>query len=171
MANENGKRKSPSIRYFFLNGELHKKLHVNRSSDIITAWNYTQAKRMGYSWSDAKKNLQYAYTINEAASLVNRHRNRLLEYIEQGHIKKPQMTYTLDGDRKPVKYLLSEDDVMEIRDFLSTLHRGRPRKDGLITAKNVPTKQELKAKIKNEVILYQQTKDGEFIPVWKQPEW
>ena len=66
---------------------------------------------------------------------------------------------------------MSEDDVMLVREFLSTLHRGRPRKDGLITSKNVPTKQELRAKIKNEVVLYQQTSDGEFIPVWKQPEW
>ena len=70
-----------------------------------------------------------------------------------------------------MKYFLSEDDVMDVRDFLSTLHRGRPRKDGLVTSKDVPTKQELRAKIKNETILYQQTEDGDYIPVWKQPEW
>jgi hypothetical protein len=171
MANEKRSRKSKDLRYFFLNGELHKKLHVNKSSDVITAWNYDQAKRIGYSLSDAKKNLQQAYTINEAAALLNRHRNRILEYIEKGFITRPKMTYTLDSKKKPVKYLMSEDDVMMVREFLSTLHRGRPRKDGLITSKNVPTKQELRAKIKNEVVLYQQTDDGEFIPVWKQPEW
>ena len=91
--------------------------------------------------------------------------------LDEGHVKKPQMSYTLDEKRKPVKYFLSEDDVMDVRDFLSTLHRGRPRKDGLVTAKDVPTKQELRAKIKNETILYQQTEDGDYIPVWKQPEW
>ena len=91
--------------------------------------------------------------------------------LDEGHVKKPQMSYTLDEKRKPVKYFLSEDDVMDVRDFLSTLHRGRPRKDGLVTSKDVPTKQELRAKIKNETILYQQTEDGDYIPVWKQPEW
>jgi len=171
MATEKRSRKSTGLRYFFLNGELHKKLHVNRSSDMMTAWNYNQSKRVGYSWSDAKKNLQHAYTINETADLLNRHRNRILEYIDEGHVKKPQMSYTLDEKRKPVKYFLSEDDVMDVRDFLSKLHRGRPRKDGLVTSKDVPTKQELRAKIKNETILYQQTEDGNYIPVWKQPEW
>ena len=171
MANEKGSRKSKSLRYFFLNGELHKKLHVNRASDMITSWNYDQGKRVGYLWSDTKRNLQQAYTINETAGLLNRHRNRILEYIERGQIKKPKMTYTLDEKRQPVKYLLSEDDIMDVREFLSSLHRGRPRKDGLITAKNVPTKQELRSRMKNETILYQQTEDGEFVPVWKQPEW
>lgn len=55
---------------------------------MMTAWNYNQSKRVGYSWSDAKKSLQHAYTINETADLLNRHRNRILEYIDEGHVKK-----------------------------------------------------------------------------------
>jgi hypothetical protein len=177
MDNKSRKKATRRLRYFFINGELHKKLHVNRSTDLITSWNYAQGKRLGYSWSDTKRNLQNAYTVKETAALLNRHRNRILEYIERGHIEKPQNTYTpLVGDeykdqRRIFKYMFSEDDVMAIRDFLSTLHRGRPRKDGLVTAKNVPTRQELRAIMKNEVVLYQKTEDGDFMPVWKQPEW
>jgi hypothetical protein len=132
---------------------------------------------VGYSFSDTKRHLQNAYTVKETAALLNRHRNRILEYVERGHIKRPQFTYTpLVGEdkaetRKIFKYMFSEDDVMAIRDFLSTLHRGRPRSDGLITSKNVPTRNELKAAMKNEVVLYQKTEDGDFVPVWKQPEW
>jgi hypothetical protein len=171
------KKTTRRLRYFFLNDELHKKLHINRSSDLLTAWSYAQGKRVGYSWADAKRNMQNAYTVKETAELLNRHRNRILEYVEKGYIKPPQYTYNpLVGDdqadiRKIFKYMFSEDDVMAIRDFLSTMHRGRPRKDGLVTPKNVPTRAELKAKMKNEVVLYQKTEDGEFIPVWKQPEW
>jgi hypothetical protein len=177
MDKPNRKKQTRRLRYFFLNNELHKKLHINRGSDLITAWNYTQGKRVGYSWTDTKRNMQNAYTVLETAALLNRHRNRILEYVDRGHIKRPQHTYTpLVGEdqassRRIFKYMFSEDDVMEIRDFLATLHRGRPRKDGLITSKDVPTRNELRAYMKNEVVLYQKTEDGDFMPVWKQPEW
>lgn len=171
MATSNRSAKSKRLRYFFLNGELHRKLHISRASNLITAWNYPQAKRVSYIWTDTKKNMQNAYTISQVAAMINRHRNRILENIENGNIRRPSQTYTLDEKKSPVKYLMSEDDIMEVRDFFASVHVGRPRKDGLITSKRLPTRQELRASLKNEVLLYQKTEDGDFIPVWKQPDW
>ena len=35
----------------------------------------------------------------------------------------------------------------------------------------VPTVPELESIIKNETVLYIKNEYGEFVPVWKQPEW
>ena len=58
-----------------------------------------------------------------------------------------------------------------MHDFFKTVHRGRPRKDGMITPGDMPSRAEIEAMMKQENILYVKNNDGEFIPVWKQPEW
>jgi hypothetical protein len=52
-----------------------------------------------------------------------------------------------------------------------TVHRGRPRKDGTVTNSNLMSRAELEALMKEDKILYTKDKSGEFVPVWKQPDW
>lgn len=165
------KSRKKRFRYFYINSELHKVLRVNRAEDMVFAWNYPNGKRVAYVWSDVQKNMQHAYRIPQVGEMLHRHPNIIKSYVKSGNIKPIQKTYTLDENKSPGIFLFSEDNVKELHEYLLTVHRGRPRKDGEIVSSNLPTKAELNAMLKQETILYMKTKDGDFSPVWKQPDW
>ena len=165
------KSKKRKFKYFYINAELHKILRVNRAEDMVFAWNYPQGKRVAYVWSDVQKNMQHAYRVPQVGQMLNRHPNIIKNYIKSGNIKPVQKTYSIDDRRASGVYYFSEDNIKELHSYLMTVHRGRPRLDGEIVSSNLPTKAELEAMIKQETILYVKTKDGDFSPVWKQPDW
>ena len=168
-----GKRKNvgQSLRYFYLNGDLHKVLRRSRAENLLVAWNYREGKRVAYSLMDFNKNRQHAYTVTQVSKLIGRHEDTIKRHLYAKNIKYPQQTYTLDGRKLPGKYMWSENDVRELHDFFKTIHRGRPRIDGRITVGDMPSKAELEAMFRQENILYAKQDDGTFVPVWKQPEW
>lgn len=152
-------------RFFFLDGHLHKILHVSRARDLLTAYDFYDHKTKVYPWSEVQRRKQNAFTLTQAAELLDRHRDRLKRYIIDGDIPKPQQEYTISTG-KLGRYFLSEDDVMDFRDFMATVHIGRPRKDGRVTNNRVPTREELRAMMQSGRILYVK-EDGDYIPVWK----
>jgi hypothetical protein len=121
--------------------------------------------------SDVQKNRTNAYTVTQAAKMINRSVDTIKRHWRDEDIKKPFRTYSLDGQKRPNKYFFSEDDIRAMQEFFKTVHRGRPRKDGLITPSNIPSIAEIEALIRNEKVLYAKNDEGEFVPVWKQPEW
>jgi hypothetical protein len=166
------KRKTTEkITFFYLNGNIHKALHRNRAEDLLIAWDYGAGKRIAYSLSDVAKNKKPAYTITQASKMIGRSPDTIKRHWRAGEIRKPQQVYSLDENRVPGKFYFSEDDMRELQDFFGTVHRGRPRKDGLITSSNIPSRAELDALMRNEKVLYAKNNDGEFVPVWKAPEW
>jgi hypothetical protein len=169
----NGKRKKTrdKILYFYLDGKLYKALHKNRAEDIIIVWDYEQEKRVAYSLTNVQKNRTHAYSVSQAAKMLNRSVDTIKRHWRSGEIRKPKQTYSLDGQKRPNKYFFSEEDLREMQEFFKTVHRGRPRKDGLITPSNIPSIAELEALMRNEKVLYAKNEEGEFVPVWKQPEW
>lgn len=171
MAVKKKKKAKRKFKYFFLNGELHKILRLSRPDDMVFAWSYPQSKRVAYIWTDVQKNMQHAYKVPQVAEILNRHPNIIKGHMRDGHIKTIQKTYSIDEYKKPGVYLFSEDDIKSLHNYLMNTHRGRPRADGKITPSNLPTKAELEAILRQEVTLYVKTKDGDFSPVWKQPDW
>lgn len=171
-----GKRKKSGkvqkrISYFYLNKELHKAIKIVRSEDMLIAWNYVEGKRVAYNLSDAYLKKQHAYSIPQAAKILNRHVDTIKRHLRSGNIRRPQQTYSLDGQRMPKKYFFSEDEIREMYDFFKNMHIGRPRFDGEINNSDYMSKAELEALLRNEKVLYTKSEDGEFTPVWKQPEW
>lgn len=163
---------SKRIRYFFVNGDLHKTIHVNRSSDLVVAWNYSEKRRAAYSWSETKKNMERAYSITEVAKMLGRHRMTIDKYIRRGLIKTPQRMYKIDGKfNSSGKYMFSEKDILDLYEYCSTVSRGRPRKDGLVNSHGLPSKSEIKSMLKQSSILYVKDEEGNFIPVWKENVW
>jgi len=171
MAGKKRKNTSAKILYFYLNGNVHKALHRNRADDLLIAWDYNEGKRVAYSLTDVLKNRKGAYTVPQAAKLIGRSPDTIKRHWRSGEIRKPQQVYTLDEKKTPGKFYFSEDDMRELQDFFRTVHRGRPRKDGLITSSNIPSKAELEALMRNEKVLYAKNDEGQFVPVWKAPEW
>jgi hypothetical protein len=161
--------KRPELNYFFVNGDLHAKLSKNRGKDLLTAWNYPAAKKVSYSLTDVLKRYEPAFTTQQVAAMVNRRRLVLSLAISNGMIEPPQHTYNLET-RNMYQYMWSEKDIMGLLDYLSTVHRGRPRIDGEITPQHLPTPRELRAMIHNEPMMYVKSGDT-FIPSWKAKEW
>lgn len=168
MANSqgNGQRKRyRPLKYLYLNGELHKVLHINRPEDIITLWSYPSEKRVGYTYSDVKKRMEKAFTTTEAAAMLQRHKMTLQRAIDAGEIEPPQFTYGLTEQRKKFQYMWNEKDIMAMHAVLASKHNGKPRKDGLITPQKLPTVRELRAMIRHNAIFYVKTDEG-FVPTW-----
>lgn len=171
MAKQKRAKTQRRILYFYLNNALHRTLQTNRADDTIIAFNFVEGKRVAYNYTDVKRNRKHAYSISEVAKLVNRHIDTIKRHLRSGDIKKPQQAYALDDKTKLGRYYFTDEDIKKVREFLKTIHIGRPRNDGQITASNIPSNAELEALLRNETILYAKTKDGEFVPVWKAPEW
>jgi hypothetical protein len=144
--------------YFFLNGKIHKVLKSSRAKDELIAWCYPDKKRVLYSYSLVSKGMENAYTLVQAGRILNRHKVTLEEYILVGKIKSPQKVYPIGNpESKWFKYMLSESDIVQIHEFI--LEAGH--------TKDLPSKAELLALLKSNVILYTKTNDGKYVPVWK----
>jgi hypothetical protein len=158
MARKNRQGLRKKLFYFFLNGKIHKVLKASRAKDEIVAWCYPDKKRVMYSYSQVEKNMEKAYSIVETGKILGRHRVTIEEYILQGKIKKPQKVYPISNpDSTWSRYMLSESDILDIHQFI--IDAGHIR--------DLPSRSELQALLKHNLILYTKTVDGSFVPVWK----
>jgi hypothetical protein len=172
MVKSKRRKSSKTLRYFFLNEELHKTISVLRSHDMLVAWNYPQRKRVAYVLSDCKLHMQRAYGVTDVAKIFGRKRMSIFKYIYDGNIPAPTKSYPLKEEPlREGKYFFNEKDIYNLHDYLMTVSIGRPRNDGAITVTHAPSRRELEAILRNDTMLYIKTSDGEFSPVWKQPEW
>lgn len=171
MAGRTRKSFAKAPRYFYLNGNLHKVLRRARAEDLLVAFNYQEGKRVAYSLMDVSRNKQHAYPISEVSLIIGKHEDTIKMHLYKGNLQYPQRIYSLNGKKTPGKYFWSEDDIRKMHDFFKTLHRGRPRKDGKITPDEMPSRAEIEAMMKQENVLYVKNKEGEFVPVWKAPQW
>jgi hypothetical protein len=153
----NGKPKS--LRYFFLNDKIHKVLKSSRSKDEMVAWCYPDKKRVMYSYSQVKKNMETAYTVVEVASMLNKHRVTIQEYILNEKVATPQKIYPIGqpDSENWSQYMFNQKNILDIHQHI--LDSGH--------SKEIPSKAELQALLKNNLILYTKTEEGKFVPVWR----
>jgi hypothetical protein len=143
--------------YFFLNNQLHKVIRLSRARDEIIAWRYSDKKRVLYSYVDVQKNMENAYTIRQVGAILGRHKVTIEEYILQGKISTPQKVYPISNPNSTwSKFMFSESDILKLHEYI--LEAGY--------TKNIPSRAELRALLKNNMILYTKTETG-FVPVWK----
>jgi hypothetical protein len=155
-------------KVWFLNGDLVRPHHRNRSNGMITLYNITQDRMETCFFSDFKRNRQRAYTVGETAKLVNRHKKYMPSLMKRGVIPYPMGSQKGGGRGWQVRSYYSESQVREIRDILASIHIGQPRKDGLVTNNMTPTNQELTRRMGDGILTYTKTEDGRFIPVWSE---
>jgi hypothetical protein len=136
-------------KVWFLNNDLVRIVHFNRSNGIMSVYNITKDRLESCLISDFKNKRERAYTVGETADLVNRHKKYMPSLMK-------------------VRSYYSESQVKEIRDILATYHIGRPRKDNLITNDITPTKAELTRRMGDGILTYTKTEDGRFIPIWSE---
>jgi hypothetical protein len=165
------KKSSPKNFYFFLGDELHQHIHIDRGADLITCWKFSEHKRKVYPWSETRRKMRPSYRTGAVVEMLNRSRVSIENAILRGDIRKPIQPYSLDSERRPGRFCWSDKDVMEARDFFATQHVGFPRKDGLITARPIPTRAELRAMMEQGTVTYLKTSTGEFVPTFKEIVW
>ena len=157
---------SGNKKIWFLNNDLVRLHHSSRSSNIVSIFNITKNQFESCLRTDFIKNRKRAYTVSETAKLVNRHRKYFPSLIKRGIIPPP-IGAQFNGVREwKIRSYYSESQVKDIRDILASIHRGRPRKDNLITNNSVPNSQELTQKMGDGILVYTKTQDGRFIPIW-----
>lgn len=159
---------SGSKKVYFLNGDLVRVHHLNRSNGIMSVYNINTGQIESCLIGDFKKNRLRAYTVNETSKLINRNRKYIPELMKVGKIPYP--TGASIGKKRgyQIRAYYSENQVHEIRDILASYHHGRPRKDGLINNNITPTRQELTRRMGDGILTYTRNSNGEFIPVWSE---
>lgn len=170
MASSKGKKhgtgtKRPILNFFYLNGDLHKKLEINRGKDRLVAWNFAKHKRAVYNYTDTLRFMDPAFTTKQVCAMLNRGRVSIENAIKDGMIERPQFAYTLDERRRITKYMWHEDNILMALDYFASIPQGRPRKDGRITAaSNLPTPREVRAMVRHGG----KPAEGEqFTPTWR----
>ena len=167
-----GYNSAPAItgrkKVWFLNGDLVRVHHLNKSNGIMSVYNITKDRVESCLIADFKKSREKAFTVSETADLVNRHKKYMPDLMKRGVIPFPTGSQK-GGERGwQIRSYYSESQVYEIRDILATYHMGRPRKDKLITNDITPTRQELTRRMGDGILTYTKTEDGRFIPVWSE---
>lgn len=153
-------------KYFFANDKLHKVIQQNRGQDSVVAWCYQDRCRYRYSLAELRSSAGKAYRTRQVEGLIGRHATYISKLIADGVVRRPQQTYSLDGNFSPGFFFWSEKDILDLHDYFANTHTGRPRKDGLITARPMPSRAELLAMMRNDTAIY--VKEGDsFVPVWK----
>jgi len=157
-----------SKKVWFLNGDLVRSHHINRSNGIMSVYNVTKDRIESCMIADFKRNRQKAYTVGETATLVNRHKKYMPSLMKRGIIPHPMGCQPGGATAWQVRSYYSESQVHEILDILASYHHGRPRKDHLITNDRTPTKQELTRRMGDGILTYTKTEDGRFLPIWSE---
>jgi hypothetical protein len=158
MARKNRRETRKKFLYFFLNKKIHKVIRSSRSKDELVAWCYPDKKRVLYSYSQVEKGMENAYTLSQVSKILDKHRVTIQDYILEGKIRPPQKVYPIGNpDSNWSKYMFSESDILDLHQFI--LDAGY--------SSGLPSKSELSAILKNNLILYTKTQEGKFVPVWK----
>lgn len=155
-------------KVWFLNGDLVRVHHLNRSNGIMSVYNIIQDRIESCLIADFKKNRERAYTVGETAQLVNRHKKYMPSLMKRGIIPFPTGSQKGGATAWQVRSYYSESQVREIRDILASYHMGRPRKDKLITNDITPSSQDLTRRMGDGMLTYTRTEDGRFIPIWHE---
>ncbi len=157
-----------SKKVWFLNGDLVRVHHLNKSNGIMSVYNIIKDQLESCLISDFKRNRERAYTVGETAQLVNRHKKYLPNLMKRGIIPHPMGSQRGGATGWQVRSYYSESQVRDIRDILASYHMGRPRKDKLITNDVTPSSQELTRRMGDGILTYTRTEDGRFIPIWSE---
>lgn len=76
-------------KVWFLNGDLVRVHHLNKSNGIMSVYNITKDRIESCLISDFKNKRERAYTVGETADLVNRHKKYMPSLMKRGIIPFP----------------------------------------------------------------------------------
>lgn len=135
---------------------------------IVKIKNWTKDKFMFMSIPEFKRMRKKAFTPYEAAELLNYSRMSLASLVRKKILPAPIPRAALNSDPNGYWTYYKEETIYTMREILSGIHRGRPRKDGIAINNQVPTESELSAKLNKAYVVYLKTEDGTFVPTFPE---
>lgn len=163
-------RSDAQKKYFYVDGLLYRTVRADRPNDLLRAWCYETKRVVDFVWSDVRRKSQQAFDTKEVCKLLNRTKKNILEHIAAGAINPPFKIGVQENGFGHYKW--SEDDILALHAHYLTVGSGRPRKDGTLSAApRIPTKMELVAMMKQNRMVYIRDSDGNFVPIFDQPDW
>lgn len=161
-----------SLKYFYYEGQLYQRIQINRPANIVYAKSVATGEMFTLSYTDYRRKRSKAFSTQEAAYILNRKPGRLYTYINLKRIEPPQRTSPDMGFNKIGAYYWSEDDILNLHEYLITVGSARITAHGLVVPpKNLPNRAEVKALMGSGTVLYVKTASGEFVPTWKEPNY
>lgn len=156
--------------YFYIDGKLHQTIKSDRPNDILRAWCFEDKKLVTFILSTLRKQWQQAFDTIEVCRLLNRTKQNIASHVKAGAINPPYKIGVQENGFGHFKW--SEDDVIALHEHYLTVGSGRPRKDGILSAApRLPSRLELIAMMKQQSMYYVRDAQGNFVPIFDQPDW
>lgn len=120
-------------KYCWLAGDLVRITHVSPAHDLLEGYNFSKNQHVKMSLHGARLVVIPALRIGDVAILLNRKPDTIRKWEQKGWIPEPtKFNVSLSG--KKILRFYKPKDVEAIRDLVSSIHRGRPRKDKKVTS-------------------------------------
>lgn len=149
--------------WFFLNGDLYKKLGADRAKNQLKAYNYTEQRVKMLMLSEAKRYRKPAFDARQVSQMLNRSKRTIYYYIENDFFQ-PSGKSDMPGSDGTGKWWFTDDDVLALRDVIA---------ENCKTSKapmKLPSREEVRAMTRTKKMLYVQQGD-EFVPIFKAEVW
>lgn len=137
-------------KYVFMAGDLCKILHISPAHDQVIFYNYSDKSEKIGSLQGALLIASPALRIGEVAKMLDRKPDTIRKWEQKEWIPEAQQWDIGGGGKKKNVRFYSPKDVEAIRDLVSSVHQGRPRKDKRVT-NSLPSEGNLKILIRERV--------------------
>lgn len=137
-------------KYYFMAGELCKILHISPAHDQVAYYNYDKNKQQIASLQGALLVAQPALKIGEVGKMLDRKPDTIRKWEKKDWIPTARQWNIGTGEKKKIVRFYDPKDVETIRDLVSSVHQGRPRKDKRVT-NSLPSEGNLKQLIRERV--------------------
>lgn len=161
-------------KLFFMNGKLYRILHVYRAGNLVYAWDFDGHQKVTFLHSDVRKLSNRAYSTPEVSEMLGVHRQTINSAIRSGEIREPPRPYafaTKQGEWANAPHVWSKDAILDLHEYLISKRWGGRQSEFFPSNRSIPNRLELLTMLEQGTVTYIKTKDGEFIPAWKAPEW
>lgn len=149
--------------WFFLGGDLYKKLSANRAKNQLKAYNYAEQRPKMLILSEAKRYRESAFDVADVCRMLNRAQRTIYYYIDGDFGFTPSGKSDMP-DTTTGKWWFTAQDVLDLRDiiFENSQNSYAPR--------HLPTREEVRAMTRTKSMIYVM-EDGEFVPIFKAEVW
>lgn len=148
---------------FFLDDKLYKRIKLVKSDDSIVVFDYEEESRVWLPISAVLKNYKKAYSLAQAANILNVKTGIIKEVINNGEVDKPSLAYN-PKTFAPLKYYISENKMMDLRnavwEHLPKNKYGEPYRD------TIPSPDDLTARLYGQDDRNYVIRDNEFIQIF-----
>lgn len=126
--------------WYLYDSDVYKVILTSRGKDMVLLKRLSDGHHTEVAFSTFKYGFSRVFKIGAVAKLLNRSPRSIYRYEKAEQIKKAER-YRDAWGRKLRFY--TKADIVEMRDMISDIHAGRPRRDNLIVNNSLPSKAEL----------------------------